>query len=107
MRPSRTAASSSTTKISCLEGLDIGNLPSLPHHLWGMVSLRILTSSSSPCLSKRAQPIKLLGQVCSLSITERIRRRGRAAMSSPQATQYDSSSFTLYGLVFRTEDGWL
>src|SRR5580765_2595724 len=61
MRPSRTAASSSTTKISCLEGLDIGNLPSLPHHLWGMVSLRILTSSSSPCLSKRAQPIKFLG----------------------------------------------
>jgi hypothetical protein len=32
---------------------------------------------------------------------------GLAAISRPQETQYDSISFTQYGLAFRIEVGWL
>jgi len=37
----------------------------------------------------------------------RTRRRGLAAISSPQTGEYDSISFTQYGLAFRTDVGWL
>jgi hypothetical protein len=42
-----------------------------------------------------------------LARSERLYKAGLAAMSSPQPTQYDSMSFTQYGLAFRIEVGWL